>query len=66
MASLFMERGFTGLYEIWPAPTLAAWRIIGPFAAFEAIILLAVPGKTFNGIVTPCGNVPVYKVRRLD
>jgi len=66
MASLFMERGFTGLYEIWPAPTLAAWRIIGSFAAFEAIILLAVPGKTFNGIVTPCGNVPVYKANGLQ
>uniref|UniRef100_A0A7S0N8U1 7-dehydrocholesterol reductase n=1 Tax=Pyramimonas obovata TaxID=1411642 RepID=A0A7S0N8U1_9CHLO len=61
MASLFMEKGLAGLWEIWPAPTPDAWRIIGCFAALEAFLQVTVPGKTFHANVTPCGNIPVYK-----
>eukprot|EP00959_Pyramimonas_sp_CCMP1952_P227589 4758831-Pyramimonas_sp.AAC.1 len=38
MASIFMEKGFAGLWEIWPSPTPAAWRIIGSYAALEAFL----------------------------
>ena len=65
MLSMFMEKGLPALWEIWPSPTPEAWRIIGSFAALEAFLQVTVPGKTFRANVTPCGNVPVYKVRLL-
>lgn len=41
--------------------TPAAWTIIGTFAAVELLFMRLMPGKPFNGPVTPMGNVPVYK-----
>jgi 7-dehydrocholesterol reductase len=51
-----------GLRSIWPMPTVVAGKIILGFALFEAALQLLLPGKRFEGPVSPSGNVPVYKV----
>lgn len=38
-----------------------AWKIILVFTVFELALMRILPGKTFNGPITPKGNVPVYK-----
>lgn len=53
-----------GLKAIWPMPTVVAGKIILGFALFEAALQLLLPGKRFEGPISPAGNVPVYKVRR--
>ncbi|MFO0759195.1 MAG: hypothetical protein U0359_22075 [Byssovorax sp.] len=50
------------LARTWPAPSLTAAKIIGAFAAFEAVLMVALPGKTHLGPVTPTGNRPRYKL----
>lgn len=56
------QNGVDGLKTIWPMPTPIAWKIIACFGAFEAFLQLALPGKRFEGPISPAGNVPVYKV----
>lgn len=41
--------------------TLTAWKILACFAAFQLMLMKAVPGKPFVGPVTPKGNIPIYK-----
>ncbi len=52
------------VYKIW-APvffgSIAAWKIVGLFAAFQLLLMKIVPGKRFEGPITPEGNIPVYK-----
>src|SRR4051812_24312343 len=50
------------LVSEWPGPSLIAAKIIGIFALFEAILMVALPGKTHYGPVTPTGNRPSYKL----
>lgn len=50
------------LVRDWPAPSLTAAKIIGLFAAFEAALMVLLPGKTHYGPVTPTGNRPSYKL----
>jgi 7-dehydrocholesterol reductase len=38
-----------------------AWTMIGCYAAFELLLMRVLPGKRFEGPITPSGNVPVYK-----
>lgn len=38
-----------------------AWKMILIFAVFELALMRILPGKPFNGPITPKGNVPVYK-----
>lgn len=53
--------GFKGLWQAWPQPSLEAWLIVLTFGLFEAVLQRYVPGKRFEGPVTPNGNTPVYK-----
>ena len=39
-----------------------AWKIIGAYSCFELFLMRLVPGETFFGPISPCGNVPVYKL----
>ncbi|AQK70860.1 7-dehydrocholesterol reductase [Zea mays] len=55
-----------GLKAIWPMPTLVAWKIIFGFGLFEAVLQLLLPGKRFEGPISPAGNVPVYKANGLQ
>lgn len=56
------EGGINGFIKIWPRPTLLAWEIIGVFGVFEAFLLLWVPGREWEGPVSPAGNRPVYRM----
>lgn len=38
-----------------------AWKILGIYAAFQLCLMKLVPGKPFEGPVTPMGNIPIYK-----
>lgn len=42
----------------WPTP--AALKVLGVFAGFELLLIRLVPGKLYEGPVTPGGNVPRY------
>nr|CAB3446562.1 unnamed protein product [Digitaria exilis] len=55
-----------GLKAIWPMPTVVAWKIIFGFGLFEAVLQLLLPGKRFEGPISPAGNVPVYKANGLQ
>ncbi|RZC70783.1 hypothetical protein C5167_033961 [Papaver somniferum] len=55
------QNGLQGFVDIWPRPTAIAWKIIACYAAFEALLQLALPGKRVEGPISPAGNVPVYK-----
>ncbi|MBY0529559.1 MAG: 7-dehydrocholesterol reductase [Rhabdochlamydiaceae bacterium] len=68
--NLFQEQGmFTAIYNIW-APvffgTPIAWKILGIFAGTELLLMKALPGRRFEGPITPKGNVPVYKANGIS
>lgn len=56
------QHGLQGFVDIWPRPTVIAWKIIACYAAFEAALQLLLPGKRVEGPISPTGNQPVYKV----
>ena len=56
------SEGLHGLWQAWPQPSLEAWLILLAFGSFEAALQRYVPGKRFEGPITPNGNTPVYKV----
>ena len=58
----FKEHGFQGFKNIWPSPSLTAWKIIFTYGLFEAVLQLVLPGKRVEGPISPKGNIPVYKV----
>lgn len=61
-AGLVYEMGFwTVMSSIWPNPFDAeVWQMILSFMAFELALMKLVPGKRFEGSLTPKGNTPVY------
>ncbi len=61
-ASTCMEKGFFSfLNEIWPNPwNPIVWKWILTFFAFQLFLMKGVPGKTFEGNLTPTGHRPVY------
>lgn len=56
------SEGLHGLWQAWPQPSAEAWLILLSFGTFQAALQRYVPGKRFEGPVTPNGNTPVYKV----
>jgi 7-dehydrocholesterol reductase len=63
------QQGFiTVMHNMW-APvymgTATAWKIVGIFALVQLILMRVVPGKRFEGPITPKGNIPVYKANGL-
>lgn len=59
-----LDKGFfTIIQEVWLSRffgSATAWKMIGVFAAFQLLLMKIVPGKKYNGTITPKGNVPVY------
>ena len=60
-----MQHGiFQTIIKIW-APyfwgSATAWKIISCFIVFELVLMRFLPGKIWEGPITPKGNVPVYK-----
>lgn len=62
---LFIQQGFfNALKGIWGLVffgSLTAWKMIFLFAAFQILLMKILPGKPFDGPITPKGNVPHYK-----
>jgi len=50
------------LWRAWPWPSRTALAVVGGFAAFEALLLVALPGRVMQGPVTPSGNRVTYKL----
>ncbi|EFB41069.1 hypothetical protein pah_c050o020 [Parachlamydia acanthamoebae str. Hall's coccus] len=55
---------FPLLYKVWSPfffGTQTAWTILAIFAASQLFFMKALPGKIYQGPITPKGNVPIYK-----
>ncbi|MCW8418914.1 ERG4/ERG24 family protein [Fluoribacter dumoffii] len=65
LGELIIQNGFfQTVLTIWQPyfwGSAVAWKIILVFTVFELALMRILPGKTFNGPITPKGNVPVYK-----
>lgn len=59
---LLSAEGLAAVVQHFPRPTLAAASIILVFAAFELCLLKLLPGKDYDGPVTPTGHQPRYKL----
>ncbi|WP_068470219.1 7-dehydrocholesterol reductase [Candidatus Protochlamydia phocaeensis] len=45
--------------------TPEAWKILGVFAGFELALMRLLPGKRYEGPITPAGNIPLYRANGL-
>ena len=65
LVHLFQEQGiFPAIYSIWSPVffgSTSSWTIIACFAISQLLLMHLVPGKRFEGPITPNGNVPIYK-----
>jgi 7-dehydrocholesterol reductase len=70
LCTLFAKQGiFSTIYSIWSPfffGTAVAWKILATFAAVELVLMKLLPGRKFEGPVTPKGNVPVYKANGIS
>jgi 7-dehydrocholesterol reductase len=57
---LLSREGLETVLREFPRPTWTAAAILLAFAAFEAALLLLLPGRTIEGPVTPTGYRPRY------
>lgn len=62
LARLLDADGRQVLIDRWPVPDLASVRILVIFALFEYILLVALPGRDFEGPRAPSGVRPRYKL----
>ena len=64
LLQLFGREGvLTTVYVIWRPVifgTPEAWAILAVFAGIQLLLMRIVPGKAFQGPLTPQGNVPTY------
>lgn len=47
--------------RLFPRPTFTACAILGGWVVFQLVLLLALPGPTELGPITPAGNQPAYR-----
>lgn len=68
--ALFAQDGiFSTIYTIWSPVffgTAEAWKILAIFGGVELLLMKLLPGRKFEGLVTPKGNVPVYKANGIS
>ncbi len=62
LAPLFSMAGWRSVAVHWPWPSLRAAAIVLVFVVVEIVLLLGLPGKTFEGPLTPSGKRPRYKL----
>ena len=62
LLALASREGLAAVRDHFPAPTLRAAAAVLVFAAFEALLLRALPGRVHEGPITPTGNRPRYKL----
>ena len=69
LGELFAQEGIWRVVQLAWSPYFfgspEAWKILAIFAAFQLLLMKALPGKEFKGPVTPAGNVPVYQANGL-
>jgi 7-dehydrocholesterol reductase len=54
---------FSIINDVWLSRffgTAVAWKIIGIFAVLQLLLMRVLPGRKYNGTITPKGNVPEY------
>ncbi|MBA4695955.1 MAG: 7-dehydrocholesterol reductase [Legionella sp.] len=60
---------WTAIHQVaspyWLGSTLA-WKMITGFICFELLLMRFLPGKIFQGPLTPKGNTPIYKENGLS
>jgi 7-dehydrocholesterol reductase len=54
--------GWRALAERWPAPSGTAIGILLPFAVLQLLLLRLLPGRSFEGPISPRGIRPAYKL----
>ena len=68
--ALFAQDGiFSTIHAIWGPVffgTAEAWKILVVFAAVELLLMKLLPGRKFEGLITPKGNVPIYKANGIS
>ena len=58
----FREKGALDyVRDAWPSTSPRAWKFLGAYALFEALLQVYLPWKRFEAMTTANGNVPVYK-----
>jgi len=50
------------LYDALPVTTTKHWLMFLGYVAFQAILMIVLPGKHAKGIPTPTGNTLPYKI----
>ena len=63
---LFSRAGWQSIGANWPWPSFQAAAIVLGFLLFEAILLKFLPGKRYEGPVTPADERPIYKLNGLS
>jgi len=66
LVAQFRAEGLGLLVRVWPAITWDAVRPVLAFMALELAFMRLIPGKRFEGPVTPMGNVPVYRANGVE
>ncbi|MEZ4299123.1 MAG: hypothetical protein R3B70_29510 [Polyangiaceae bacterium] len=62
LARLLTSEGLRVAIEKFPMPSFRAALILGVFLAVELILLVGLPGKTYEGPLSPTGARPRYKL----
>jgi 7-dehydrocholesterol reductase len=62
LLTVLSARGLRIVYDQWPWPTWKAAAIISVFLAVELLLLMLLPGKTYEGPLSPTGSRPRYKL----
>jgi 7-dehydrocholesterol reductase len=62
LTPLLTIEGWQSVIAHWPWPSISAAEIVLIFVIFEAILLVWIPGKSFEGPITPSGVRPHYKL----
>ena len=62
LSPLLTSAGWSSVAAHWPWPSTSAAGIVLIFAVFEALLLQWLPGKSYEGPITPTGNRPRYKL----
>ena len=62
LAPLLSVAGWHAIATHWPWPSTSAAAIVLIFVVIEGILLQWLPGKIFEGPITPTGNRPLYKL----
>jgi 7-dehydrocholesterol reductase len=49
-------------FNIYVTPNAAALKIIGSFALLQLVLLVVIPGRSWQACITPAGLRPTYKL----